>query len=126
MSKEGKLSICLVTEMAAEERLSNFIKELRGDISQRSFAKMIGVSYASVRAWEECESMPSISSLEKIAEYSNQSIEQLLAFLKDEKASTLGAEKINYRFADQIIPQIEQMPRKEKSKLAKFLIEELT
>ncbi|MDJ0578162.1 MAG: helix-turn-helix transcriptional regulator, partial [Xenococcaceae cyanobacterium MO_234.B1] len=73
MNRLENLYLCFLMDNLAQERLSRLIKKLRGDRSQRSFAKSLGVSYASIRTWEEGESMPGIASLQKIAEYSNQS-----------------------------------------------------
>jgi transcriptional regulator with XRE-family HTH domain len=73
MNKIEKVYFCLLVDISAEERLSSLIRKLRGDKSQRQFAKSLGVSYAAVRSWEESESMPGLTSLGKIADYSHLS-----------------------------------------------------
>lgn len=126
MNKIASLYFCVLMNISAEERLASLIKKLRADKSQRHFAKVIGVSYAAVRSWEESESMPGLKSLEKIADYSNQTIEELLEYLKDEgKDKSKILQFPQTKFAEDLFPQIKNLTRKEKSKLAQFLIEEL-
>lgn len=126
MNKITSLYFCVLVNISAEERLASLIKKLRADKSQRHFAKLIGVSYAAVRSWEESESMPGLKSLEKIADYSNQTIEELLEYLKDEGKDKSKILKFpQTKFAEDLFPQIKNLTRKEKSKLAQFLIEEL-
>jgi DNA-binding transcriptional regulator YiaG len=38
--------------MRSKEKLAELIRELRGDQSQRAFAKTLGVSFASIQSWE--------------------------------------------------------------------------
>ncbi len=126
MNKIEKLYFSVLVDISAEERLSSLIKKLRDDRSQRQFAKLIGVSYASIRSWEECESMPGLSSLEKIASYSNQSVEELLNYLKEggQDKSKIPSPPPVF-LAEDLMPQIKQLPKVEKIKLAQFLIQEL-
>lgn len=126
MNRLENLYLCFLMDNLAQERLSRLIKKLRGDRSQRSFAKSLGVSYASIRTWEEGESMPGIASLQKIAEYSNQSIEELLQYLsgeEEDKSSKLPFPAV--KSADDIIPHLENLSKQEIAKLAQFLIEKL-
>ena len=113
-------------DITAEERLAFLIKKLRGEKSQRQFAKILGVSYAAIRSWEESESMPGLTSLEKIAAYSNQSVQELLEYRKAEgKDKSKVAQLPSTCFAEDLFPQVKKLPKKEKSKLAQFLIKEL-
>jgi DNA-binding transcriptional regulator YiaG len=65
MNRINKIYFAVLVDITAEERLSSLVKKLRGDKSQRQFSKVLGVSYAAVRSWEECESMPGLNSLQK-------------------------------------------------------------
>lgn len=126
MNKIASLYFCVLVNISAEERLAVLIKRLRGDKSQRQFAKVLGVSYAAVRSWEESESMPGLKSLEKIADYSNQTLEELLEYLKDEGKDKSKILKFpQTKFAEDLFPQVKNLTKKEQSKLAQFLIEEL-
>ncbi len=126
MNEIEQLYFSLLVDITAQERLSSLIKKLRGDRSQRQFAKLLGVSYAAIRSWEECESMPGVSSLSKIASYSHQSVEELLNYLKEggQDKSQLPSPPPVF-LAEDLIPQIKQLPKVEKIKLAQFLIQEL-
>ena len=109
------------------KRLASLVKELRGDKSQRKFAKALGVSYAAVRSWEESESMPGLSSLEKIAAYSNQSLEEVLEYInQDNKNKSENIELSKACFAEDLIPALKKLPKKEQTKLAQFLITEIS
>jgi DNA-binding transcriptional regulator YiaG len=42
---------------ATKRKLATLIKELRADQSQRTFAKSLGVSFASIQSWENGDAM---------------------------------------------------------------------
>ena len=113
-------------EYESQQRLSSLIKQLRGERSQRSFAKTLGVSYAAIRSWEEGESTPGLNSLEKIAQYTNQSLEQLLNYLKNTGEDKSQVSPFpSFFLAEELIPEVKKLSRAEKSKLAQFLIQDL-
>ena len=121
-----KIYSLLLVDTTAEERLSSLIKKLRRNKSQRQFAKLLGVSYAAVRSWEERESMPSVKNLTKIADYSNQTLEDLLAYIEDGYEDMSRVDRFQKSYvAEDVIPQIKNMSKSEQSRLAKLLIEEL-
>jgi transcriptional regulator with XRE-family HTH domain len=53
--------------MRKEPRIGERIKSLRGDMSQASFASLLGVQQATVSAWEVEDNVPSPEALTKIA-----------------------------------------------------------
>ena len=105
-----------------EERLSKLIKRLRAGRSHREFARKLRVSYNAVRSWELCESMPGIESLEKIADYSGQSIEEILAYLKGDEVNELKYQNHEIEALDDLIPRIKDLPKKDLIQLAKLII----
>lgn len=119
-----KFYLRFLMDSFAQERLSSLIKNLRGERSQRNFAKSIGVSYASIRTWEEGESMPSVTNLKKIASYSNQSVEQLLDYLSGSEDKSSKNDLPVFTTADEVIPYLRQISKQEAVKLADFLIRE--
>ncbi|MDJ0574208.1 MAG: helix-turn-helix transcriptional regulator [Xenococcaceae cyanobacterium MO_234.B1] len=124
MNKLEKLFFEALMEHESQERLSRLIKQLRGEQSQRAFAKTLGVSYAAVRSWEECETMPGIKSLQKIATYSKQSVENLLNYLKYgdiENQSKLDTQKP--KVAEDVLAELNYLPEKETSRLLEILIQ---
>ncbi len=67
-----------------KKRLANLIREARGDISQRQFAKMIGVSQTSVSDWEKGTYFPNLENAEAIARRLGISLSDFVAQIEDE------------------------------------------
>ena len=127
MNKINSFYYSLLVDHTATERIANLIKKLRGNKSQRQFARVLGVSYASIRSWEQSESMPSLQSLQLIAAYSNQRIEELLDYISnngEDKSNIKELDKIY--LAEDILEAIEKMPKVEKTKLIKLLINDVS
>ncbi len=66
------------------ERLSQVVKDLKGRKSLRKLARELKVSAVTIYSWENKDTIPSLESLEKIADLKGWTIYQLLAFLRDE------------------------------------------
>ena len=69
------------------KKLSQIARAARGSMSQRAFAKFLGVSYTTVQAWERGDSIPDIQNLAKIADRADYSIEELFSDLGIRTAS---------------------------------------
>ena len=54
---------------------------MRGDQSQREFARRLGVAQSTVQAWENGRNTPSLENLEKLATMRGQLPEEFTAFL---------------------------------------------
>jgi transcriptional regulator with XRE-family HTH domain len=65
-----------------QKRLAKFIKEKRGDISQREFARKIGVSQASITRIENHEQNVTLDTLEHICKYYRVDIADLFPSLQ--------------------------------------------
>ncbi|WP_373695815.1 helix-turn-helix transcriptional regulator [Brunnivagina elsteri] len=78
----------------------------RDSMSQRSFAKELGVSYTTVQLWEKGESIPDIMNLANIADRTGYTIEGLLNYL-GVKSQPHNSE------IQQIVKQIRVMPMSE-------------
>lgn len=63
----------------AKQRLSELIKDLRGGLTQREFAKRIGVTYGAIQSWENAEVTPSSANLVKIADYAGLTLQELMS-----------------------------------------------
>ncbi len=81
---------------------------------QRKFAKVLGVSHSSLASWIRGESFPSHDSLLKIAGIAKISIDELLNRLKGE------AEVRRIQRAEDLLPQVNVLPRKERICLLKL------
>jgi len=65
------------------QKLAQEVLQLRGDRSQRDFAKLIDASQGAVQAWEQGETCPSVDSLAKLAALRGEHVEQFIAYLCD-------------------------------------------
>lgn len=68
-------------EQLAKERLAQLIKELRGQATQREFAKLLGTSYTAIQDWEKQIRLPKENNLSRIAKLKGWSQEDLLLYL---------------------------------------------
>ncbi|NJN87418.1 MAG: helix-turn-helix transcriptional regulator [Leptolyngbyaceae cyanobacterium SL_7_1] len=68
-------------EDLAKERLAQLIKELRGQKTQREFAKLLGTSYTAVQDWEKQIRLPKERNLKLIAQLKGWTHEELLCHL---------------------------------------------
>lgn len=65
----------------AKERLAQLIKQLRGNKTQREFAKQLGTSYTAIQDWEKAIRLPGEKNLKRIAELLGWSQGKLVRYL---------------------------------------------
>ena len=102
----------------SKQRLADLIKVLRGNQSQRAFAKNLGVSFASIQSWENGYAMPSMDNLNLIATKAGYTLQGLIAYLEDRpipKTATL----------EEIIMQIKDLPLKQIAVVERALSDRL-
>lgn len=75
-----------VTE-ETKERLSTLLKRIRGDETFRQFAPKIGTTHSTLNSWEQGVNFPKTGNLLAIAAYTNQSLEDLMHYLKTGESS---------------------------------------
>ncbi|MEG4907097.1 helix-turn-helix transcriptional regulator [Microcoleus sp. F8-C4] len=66
----------------AREKFAEIISQMRGERSYRSFAKFLGVSHPTIKAWENLEGIPDKESLERVASLRGESLEEFQKFLE--------------------------------------------
>jgi len=64
-----------------KERLAKLLKEVRGNRSQRFYAKLLKVSYTTIQDWEGCRSFPDEDNLKNIAASAGWSLPELEQYL---------------------------------------------
>jgi hypothetical protein len=103
-------------DIRERERFSALLKEMRGDISIRSFCASRDIHYAAWRQWEACESVPGYENLVKVASLKGWSMDQLLAYLRtgDETESPLDVEAF--------VAYIKELPDSKRLELVKRLL----
>ena len=95
------------------QRLSELIREIRGERSLRELARELEVSAVSVNSWEKGDSVPGIESLDAIAHAKGWTIYKLLAYLRGDNLSPS---------TDEIFAQAMELSPKEKIRLASLLL----
>lgn len=98
-------------------RLSALIKHLRGDRSQRDYAGDLGISYGTVRAWEEGESFPSTKYAQILARASNQTLDELMYYLQSGKPF----DKTPTRKAEDLLPAVNELSYEEQLRLIQLV-----
>lgn len=63
------------------KRLASATQEMRGDRSQREFAKLLEVGQSTVQAWENGRNVPNLENLEKLAALRGELPEEFVAYL---------------------------------------------
>jgi len=75
-------------ETRAREKFGEVIKEMRGVRSYRTFAKMLGVSHPTIKAWENLEGVPDQENLERVAIIRGESLPEFKEFLGGSRESS--------------------------------------
>jgi transcriptional regulator with XRE-family HTH domain len=95
LAKEIRMSEIFVDdEKSAKERFAKLIKQLRGDASQREFAKQLGISYTTIQDWEKQIRLPNEKNLKHIAEFLGWTYVDLVRYIFCPKS------QLNHRTAD--------------------------
>lgn len=75
------MSVTSESPKTPTSRLAQFIKELRGDASQREFAKVLGISYTTIQDWEKQIRLPSPKNLQRLSQLKGWTQAELLNYL---------------------------------------------
>jgi len=98
------------------DRFAQVIVELRGNEPQRSFCQRLGISQASVSAWER-GSLPTIDSFVKIATLRGQYPEEFMAELYNRNPTDLDlVDRADIMTKTQLIDFLEVLVTKLKEK----------
>lgn len=98
------------------DRLVNLVRELRGDLSQRQFAKKLGVSDSSVYFWEAGTAWPGTQNLKKLAKIKGWTLDELQTYLEGEvPVRTLSVQ--------QLLAEVRALTFSEAAQVAKVALE---
>lgn len=103
----------------AKERLAKLIKDLRKGLSQKEFAKSLGVTYSAIQSWENAEVTPSSENLIKISKAAGYSLEELISFLNGQPVERPSS-------IEKLVAQIQTMPTKELAAVARAVGDRLS
>jgi hypothetical protein len=97
-------------------RLSDLLKEIRGDQTVRSFCSNIEIHRAAWQTWEKMDSAPMRENLERIAALKGWNLDELTSYLR-----TGDIKKPAYT-AEQLLSHGRNLPLEERVKLARQLL----
>ncbi len=105
-------------DLEARKKLGEVVKTARDSMSQRAFAKLLGVSYTTVQLWEKGESIPDVLNLANIADRAGYTIEELLNYLGIKPQS-------NSSDLNEIVKQIKVMPLSDVAVIGRVVMDRL-
>lgn len=97
MESTKNINFCILNLKASQGRrmesqvrknFAEVIKEMRGVRSYRAFAKVLGVSHPTIKAWENLEGVPDQENLERVATIRGESLSDFKEFLGGFKKPT--------------------------------------
>ncbi len=114
----------------SKQKLANLVKELRGERSQRTFAKLLGVSNQAIQYWEKERTWPDDDNLQKLADLKGWTLLQLQAYLGGEPQTDEGLNSAEVGEASegaisvqQLLAQVRTLPFQAAAQVAKVALE---
>lgn len=108
------------------EKLAEIVRNARGNMSERSFAEKIGVTNTTISRIEKCEVRePKIDTLDKLTSAVGYNREELIAILEMTPNNPNKQPARLYKTAEDAVPIVDQLPKREMAKLAKYLIDKI-
>lgn len=98
------------------ERLAKLVLEWRADLSQRQFAKKLGVSFSAVQSWEAQMSWPGTENLRKLAKLKGWGFEELQTYLE-------GKVPLRSLSVQQLLAEVRSLPFEDAVRVAKVALE---
>jgi|GEM_PF-1022068 len=68
-------------DQATREKFAEIISEMRANRSYRAFARLLGVTHPTIKAWENLEGIPDQENLERIASFRGETLEEFKQIL---------------------------------------------
>ncbi len=98
------------------------LQELRGDLSQRQFAKELGITHSTIQSWEAKLSWPGTLNLVKLASLKGWSFDQLQAYLEGEQDMEVIVERVELPIS-RILLAVRSLPFDAAAQVAKVALE---
>jgi transcriptional regulator with XRE-family HTH domain len=73
--------VTLEESKTAKARLAQLIKDLRGNTTQREFARLLGTSYTTIQDWEKQIRLPNPKNLKRIAQFKGCTQAELIHYI---------------------------------------------
>ena len=120
----------MLGDATSKQRLANLVRELRGERSQRSFAKLFSVSNQAIQYWEKERTWPDDDNLQRLAELKGWTLLQLQAYLEgkpraDEGLNCTDISEISEQAPNvqQLLVQVRSLPFEDAVQVAKVALE---
>ena len=105
------------------DRLVLLLEELRGNLSQRQFAKELGVTHSTVQAWEAKLSWPGTQNLKKLASLRGCTLDQLQTYLEEGLVEVPAVEEVKELPISRILLAVRSLPFEGAAQVAKVALE---
>lgn len=120
----------MLVDATSKQRLANLVRELRGERSQRSFAKLLGVSNQAIQYWEKERTWPDDDNLQKLAALKGWTLLQLQASLEGKpkaneglNCTDVGKTSEEVLSVQQLLAQVRSLPFEDAVQVAKVALE---
>jgi transcriptional regulator with XRE-family HTH domain len=120
----------MLVDATSKQRLANLVRELRGERSQRSFAKLLGVSNQAIQYWEKERTWPDDDNLQKLAALKGWTLLQLQASLEGKpkaneglNSTDVGKTSEEVLSVQQLLAQVRSLPFEDAVQVAKVALE---
>lgn len=105
------------------DRLVLLLQELRGNLSQRQFAKELGVTHSTVQAWEAKLSWPGTQNLKKLASLKGCTLDQLQTYLEEDLAGVPSVDGVKELPISRILLAVRSLTFEGAAQVAKVAVE---
>lgn len=123
----------MLVSATSKQKLANLVKELRGERSQRTFAKLLGVSNQAIQYWEKERTWPDDDNLQKLAALKGWTLLQLQAYLQgepqvDEALNSAEGGEVSEGVisVQQLLAQVRTLPFQAAAQVAKVALETMS
>lgn len=114
-----EMAIVRLVMESRTQRLAALVIELRGDLSQRQFAKKFGVSFSAIHSWESGTSWPGTQNLTRLAQLKGWSFDELQYYLEGEPLSPRLS-------VPQLLAEVRSLPFEAAAQVARVALETMS
>jgi transcriptional regulator with XRE-family HTH domain len=103
-------------------KLGNLVKQLRGNQTQKEFAKRLGVTHGAIQSWENGEVTPGSVNLSRIAREGGYTLTELMDYLEGNSKHSQTDSNIS---VERLVAEVRYMPAKDLAMLGRAVSDRL-
>lgn len=103
--------------LESKERLAQLLQEMKGNRSERAFARDLKVHPGTLGGWLRCETFPDQANLEQLARLRQMSLDAFLSFLRGDAVLT------DPKTAEDLFALTNHLSDQEAFRLARLLLD---